>query len=71
MMRISPAHVGRPRMDFYNIKRDPGKKYGQLCPGLVALAPIQMTMRQHMGRVAQFPHRPPETPEGAELTSHD
>ena len=70
-VHIKAAHGGLPGMDFYNIMRDPGEKYGQLYPGLFAVAPIQMTMRQHMGRAAQFPHRPPEAPEGAELTPHD
>ncbi len=71
MIPISPAHGGLPGMVFYYIKRNPGEKYGQLYPGLFALARIQMTMRQHMGRAGQFPPRPSETPEGAELTPHD
>jgi hypothetical protein len=71
MIPISPAHGGLPGMVFYNTKREPSEKYGQLYSGLFELAPIQLTMRQHMGRVARFSHRPSETPEGAVLTPHD
>jgi arylsulfatase len=70
-VHIKAAHGGLPGMDFYNIKRDPGEKYGALYGGLFAVAPIQMTMRQHMGRINQFPHRPPGVPEDAQLTPHD
>ncbi len=70
-VHIKAAHGGLPGMDFYNIKRDPGEKYGQLYPGLFAVTPIQMIMRQHMGRVKQFPHRPPAVAKEAELTPHD
>jgi len=37
-------------MDFYNIKHDPGEKFGALYGGLFTVTPIQMTIRQHMGR---------------------
>jgi len=70
-VHIKAAHGGLPGMDFYNIRRDPGEKYGQLYPGLFAVTPIQMIMRQHMGRVKQFPHRPPVAAKEAELTPHD
>jgi arylsulfatase len=70
-VHIKAAHGGLPGMDFYNIKRDPGEKYGQLYPGLFAVTPIQMIMRQHMGRIKQFPHRPPAVAKEAELTPHD
>jgi len=52
-------------------KRDPGEKYGALYAGLFAVTPIQMTMRQHMGRIKEFPHRKPEVAEEAQLTPHD
>lgn len=70
-IHIKAAHGGLPGMDFYNIKRDPGEKYGALYGGLFAVTPIQATLRQHMGRIQQFPHRPPEVPEDAQLTPHD
>lgn len=70
-IHVKPAHGGLPGMDFYNIKRDPGEKYGALYPGLFAVTPIQMLMRQHMGMLQKFPHRPPETPSEASLTPHD
>ena len=70
-VHIKAAHGGLPGMDFYNIKRDPGEKYGALYGGLFAVTPIQMIMRQHMGRIKQFPHRPPHVPKKARLTPHD
>ena len=70
-VHIKAAHGGLPGMDFYNIKRDPGEKYGALYAGLFAVTPIQMTMRQHMGRIKEFPHRKPEVAEEAQLTPHD
>jgi arylsulfatase len=70
-IHIKAAHGGLPGMDFYNIRRDPGEKYGKLYGGLFAVQPIQMTMRQHMGRIQQFPHRPPMVAEEASITPHD
>lgn len=70
-VHIKAAQGGLPGMDFYNIKRDPGEKYGALYGGLFAVTPIQQTMRSHMGRIKQFPHRPPEVPKDAQLTPHD
>ena len=70
-VHIKASHGGLPGMDFFNIRRDPGEKYGQLYPGLFAVTPIQQLMGQHMGTVAKFPHRPPETPDDDELTPHD
>lgn len=58
-VHIKPAHGGLPGMDFYNIKRDPGEKYGQLYPGLFAVAPIQKFIGSHMAMVKKFPHRKP------------
>jgi hypothetical protein len=46
-------------MEFYNIKRDPGEKFGQMYPGLFAVAPIQMFIGKHMGMAQKFPHRDP------------
>ena len=70
-IHIKAAQGGLPGMDFYNIKRDPGEKYGKLYPGLFAVAPMQMLLGQHMGRIGQFPHRPPMTAEESTLTAHD
>jgi arylsulfatase A-like enzyme len=70
-IHVKASHGGLPGMDFYNIRRDPGEKYGQLYPGLFAVTPIQMLLREHMGMIAEFPHRPPEAPEGSEITPHD
>ena len=58
-IHIRPPQGGLPGMDFYNVKRDPGEKYGQLYPGLFAVAPIQMFVGSHMGMIQKFPHRDP------------
>lgn len=70
-IHITEGHGGLPGMEFYNIKRDPGEKYGQLYPGLYAVAPMQMLLGSHMAKAGEFPHRSPGTPEEATLTAHD
>jgi arylsulfatase len=71
-VHITEGHGGLPGMEFYNVKRDPGEKYGQLYPGLFAVTPIQIIMREHLLKVKEFPHRISDvTPKGAELTAHD
>jgi arylsulfatase len=66
-IHIKEGHGGLPGMDFYNIMRDPGEKYGALYPGLYAVTPVQQIMGQHMGKIARFPHRPPAAPEAPDL----
>ncbi len=58
-IHIKEGHGGLPGMDFYNIKRDPGEKYGKLYPGLFAVAPIGIFMKSHMGMIKKYPHRNP------------
>lgn len=71
-VHMKGQHGGLPAMDFYNIKRDPGEKFGEMYPGLFAITPIQNGMRQHMMAIQKYPHRISEvTPKGAELTPHD
>ncbi len=71
-VHLKAGHGGLPGMDFYNVMRDPGEKYGQLYPGLFAVTPIQMTLGKHMKLIQKFPHRVSEvTPKGAELTPRD
>ena len=71
-VHLKAGHGGLPGMDFYNVKRDPGEKYGELYPGLFAVTPIQDALREHMIMIKKFPHRVSEvTPQGAELTPHD
>jgi arylsulfatase len=68
----SGSHGGLPVMDFYNVMRDPGEKFGQFYAGLFAVTPIQEALREHMMLIQRFPHRESEvTPKGAELTPHD
>jgi arylsulfatase len=71
-VHIKEGHGGLPGMDFYNVMRDPGEKFGQLYPGLFAVTPIQIILRDHMRLIQKYPHRVSETtPKGAELTPHD
>ncbi len=71
-IHITEGHGGLPGMDFYNVMRDPGEKFGQLYPGLFAVTPVQIILREHMRLIHKFPHRLSETtPKGAELTPHD
>jgi arylsulfatase len=71
-VHLTEGHGGLPGMDFYNVMRDPGEKFGELYPGLFAVTPLQIILREHMRLIQQFPHRVSEiTPKGAELTSHD
>ncbi|WP_294229704.1 sulfatase-like hydrolase/transferase [uncultured Shimia sp.] len=66
-IHIKEGHGGLPGMDFYNVKRDPGEKFGQLYPGLFAVAPMQKLLGMHNGRAAEFPHRAPMTAEKSRL----
>jgi arylsulfatase A-like enzyme len=71
-VHMKGQHGGLPAMDFYNVKRDPGEKFGEMYPGLFAITPIQDGMRQHMMAIQKYPHRTSKvTPKGAELTPHD
>lgn len=58
-IHITAGQGGLPGMDFYNIKRDPGEKYGKLYPALFAVTPSQMFIQSHMARIKEFPHRDP------------
>lgn len=58
-IHIKAAHGGLPGMDFYNVKRDPGEKYGALYPGLFTVAPSQKLIGSHMELIKKFPHRDP------------
>jgi len=69
---LTAGSGGLPGLDFYNVMRDPKELYGELYPGLFAVTPIQITLREHMKMIEKFPHRVSEvTPKGAELTPHD
>jgi arylsulfatase len=70
-IHITEGHGGLPGMEFYNIRRDPGEKYGKLYPGLFAVAPMQLLLGKHKARIAKFPHRSPGTPNESTLTAHD
>ncbi|MHC4811498.1 MAG: sulfatase-like hydrolase/transferase [Planctomycetota bacterium] len=58
-VHIKPAKGGLPSMEFYNVRRDPGEKFGQMYPGLFAVAPMQKFIGSHMGMIQRFPHRDP------------
>jgi len=59
-IHIVEGHGGLPGMEFYNIRRDPGEKYGKLYPGLFAVSPSQMFIGDHMKLIKKYPHRKPE-----------
>ncbi len=66
------GHGGLPNMEFYNVMRDPGEKFGAMYQGLFAVTPIQNSLRQHMMMIKKHPHRVSEvTPKGAEVMAHD
>lgn len=44
-VHIPEGHGWLPGMDFYSVMRDPGEKYGELYPGLFAVTPIQITLK--------------------------
>ena len=46
---------GLPGMDFYNVMRDPGEKYGRLYPGLFAVTPVNLRTRPGIGRSFVWP----------------
>ena len=64
-VHIVPSKGGLPGMEFYNIKRDPGEKYGHLYPGLFAVAPIQTFIGSHEAMIQKFPNRDPSESKAA------
>ncbi len=58
-VHIKPSHGGLPGMEFYNVRRDPGEKYGALYQGLFAVTPIQRFLQSHRAMIEKFPHRDP------------
>lgn len=50
---------GLPEMEFYNVRRDPGERYGAFYAGLFAITPMQGFLGRHMSMVKKFPHRDP------------
>ena len=54
-VHIKPAKGGLPGMDFYNIMRDPGEKYGKLYQGLFAVAPHPEVHRKPQGDDREVP----------------
>ena len=58
-VHIVPGHGGLPGMQFYNVRRDPGEKYGALYAGLFAVTPIQSFLQSHTDMIKKFPHRDP------------
>lgn len=60
-VHMKESHGGLPGMDFFNVKRDPGEKYGEFYPGLFAVAPIQQTLKEHRMLMQKFPNRRQES----------
>ena len=62
---------GLPRLEIYNVKRDPGEKNGELYPYLWTVTPFQNLLTGHQKTIQQFPNRPSQIPEDAELPPID
>ncbi|MEX2962802.1 sulfatase-like hydrolase/transferase [Microbulbifer sp. TYP-18] len=58
-VHLTQPKGGLPGMEFYNVKRDPGERYGKLYPGLFAVAPIQKFIGSHEALIEKFPNRDP------------
>ncbi|SEF63710.1 sulfatase-like hydrolase/transferase [Vibrio hangzhouensis] len=56
-IHIEPSSGGLPHMDFYNIKRDPGEKFGGMYNGLYMVKPIQDFIGGHKGKMEEYPNR--------------
>jgi arylsulfatase A-like enzyme len=48
---------GLPNFELYNLKRDPGEKFGEMFNHLWAVVPFQNLIGKHRGQFQQFPHR--------------
>ena len=47
---------GLPQFETYNVRRDPGEKYGKVYPYLWLIQPLNNVMRGHLGMIQKFPH---------------
>jgi arylsulfatase len=50
---------GVPEMEFYNVRRDPGEKYGAFYGGLFGITPMQRFLKSHNQMIQRFPNRDP------------
>ena len=48
---------GLPNFELYNIRRDPGEKFGQMYNHVWAVGPFQQLIGRHKALIQQFPHR--------------
>ncbi len=48
---------GLPQFEVYNVRRDPGEKFGKVYPYLWFVQPLSDLMRSHQGMIQKFPHR--------------
>eukprot|EP00435_Cladocopium_sp_Y103_P012935 s4383_g3.t1 len=51
------ASGGLPKMEAYNVRRDPGEKHGQFYPYLWTVTPIMNDVKAHKRMIQKFPHR--------------
>ncbi|OLQ08653.1 Arylsulfatase [Symbiodinium microadriaticum] len=56
-VHLKESKGGLPNMEFYNVRRDPGEKYGEFYKGLFAVTPIQRTVQAHKRQMHRFPNR--------------
>ncbi len=48
---------GLPNYELYNIRRDPGEKFGEMYSQLWAIVPFQRMVGAHMQLIKKYPHR--------------
>ncbi|CAK9045464.1 Putative sulfatase AslA [Durusdinium trenchii] len=54
---VGGASGGLPKMEAYNVRRDPGEKYGEFYPYLWLVTPIQKDVKAHKRMMQKFPNR--------------
>ena len=54
---LGGAAGGLPKMEAYNVRRDPGEKYGEFYPYLWLVTPIQQDIKKHKQMMQKFPNR--------------
>ena len=62
---------GIPEMEFYNVRRDPGEKYGAFYAGLFGITPMQRFLESHMAMIKKFPHRDPSESKPIEIRKQE
>ena len=54
---LAGSSGGLPKMEAYNVRRDPGEKYGQFYPYLWTVTPFMNAVKAHKHMMQRFPNR--------------